>query len=269
MIEPQTVLQKSRLAVLLKTRYMGRQIRFLDSVGSTNDVARDLATQGAEQGLTVVAAQQTRGRGRGRRTWHSLPGAGLYFSVVLRPTLSPQRCGLLSLAASLAVAEALEKATKLKVQLKWPNDVLVDGKKLCGILAESELMGDRVKFAVIGIGLNTNRTRALGLPESVLATATWLSDHTPTLPDEVKLLAALLLALEKRYEELEKSRGNQLVKAWKRRCVHLGREVRIAEGETTLRGVAQDIAPDGSLVLETPWGEVRHILAGDCHLLPG
>ncbi len=269
MIAPEAALQKSKLAVLLKTRYLGRQARFLDSVGSTNDIARKLASEGAAQGFTVIAREQTRGRGRGRRTWHSPPGAGLYFSVVLRPRVPSHRCGLLSLVASLAVAEAVEKTVGLKVQLKWPNDVLLEGKKLCGILAESEVTGDQLRFVVVGIGLNLNRSRALPLPEEVSSIATWLSEHTSVLPDDMELLAALLLALERRYLDLEEDRGPRLIKAWKERCGHLGQEVHVVEGSAVVQGIAEDVAPDGSLVLRTTSGELRQFVAGDCHLVRG
>ncbi|MBC7185695.1 MAG: biotin--[acetyl-CoA-carboxylase] ligase, partial [Calditrichaeota bacterium] len=186
-LSPRFALDKARLATLLKTKHLGRTAQFFASVTSTNEVARELAHQGAPHGCLVLASAQTAGRGRAGRTWYSAPGAGLWFSLVLRPKLAPQRCGLISLAAALAVAEAIAKVTGVKAQLKWPNDVLVAGKKLCGILAETELIGDRLKFAVLGVGLNTNRAQAQRMPREIQATATWLSEHTSTLPDDMAL----------------------------------------------------------------------------------
>ncbi|MCR4438373.1 MAG: biotin--[acetyl-CoA-carboxylase] ligase [bacterium] len=267
-LSPRVALDKARLATLLKTKHLGRAAQFFSSVASTNEVARELAQRGAPHGYLVSACAQTAGRGRAGRTWYSAPGAGLWFSLVLRPTLAPQRCGLISLAAALAVAEAIAKITGIKAQLKWPNDVLVAGKKLCGILAETELIGDRLKFAVLGVGINTNRAHAQRMPRHIQATATWLSDHTSTLPDEMALLASILGAVEKRWEELEAGHLARLLRAWRTRCMHLGKPVRIVEPHSTLQGVAEDIAEDGALLLRTASGELRAIVAGDCQLLP-
>jgi len=267
MLSPRAALDKARLSVLLKSKRLGRTAQFFTSVTSTNDVAREMAQQGAEHGFLVVACEQTAGRGRAGRTWYSAPGAGLWFSLVLRPRMEPQRCGLLSLAASLAVAEALEKTTAISAQLKWPNDVLIGGKKLCGILAETELLGNSLKFVVVGIGVNTNRARAALMPQGIAETATWLSDHAVKLPEDVTLLASILEALEKRYEQLEAGRIRPIIRAWRKRCAHLGKAVRIVEPHHTIAGVAEDIAEDGSLQVRTTSGELRSIVAGDCQLL--
>ncbi len=268
MISPRSAVDKAKLSAILRSKQLGRSARFFTSVSSTNDVAREMARQGAGHGFLVVASEQTAGRGRAGRTWYSAPGAGLWFSLVLRPRMEAQRCGLLSLAAALAVAEAVEKTTGVSVELKWPNDVLVGGKKLCGILAESELVGDRLRFAVLGIGLNTNRAQALLMPAAIAEAATWLSDHVEQLPDEIVLLASILVALEKRCEDLEAGRAETLLRAWRKKCAHLGKAVRIIEAHAVVEGVADDVAGDGALLVRTSSGEVRRIVAGDCQLLP-
>lgn len=267
MISPRSALEKAKLSVVLKSKQFGRSARFFTSVSSTNDVAREMARQGAEHGFLVVASEQTAGRGRAGRPWYSAPGAGLWFSLVLRPRMQAQRCGLLSLAAALAVAEAVEKTTGVSAELKWPNDVLIGGKKLCGILAESELVGDRLRFAVLGIGLNTNRAQASLMPSAIPEAATWLSDHVHELPEDMTLLASILMSLERRCEDLEAGRLKAIIRAWRKRCVHLGKAVRIVGAPAPLEGVAEDIAEDGSLLVRTPSGELRPVVAGDCHLL--
>ena len=156
----------------LKCRVMGSEIHSYKSIGSTNEVARRLAEAGAPEGAIVIAEKQTRGRGRLGRTWHSVSGQGLYFSLILRPKTDFSRLPALSMVAALSICRAIEKYG-LKAEIKWPNDCLLDGKKVAGILVELSAELDRVDYAIMGIGINVNH-RADDFPSSLRSTATSL-----------------------------------------------------------------------------------------------
>ena len=239
-------------------------LRF-DSLPSTNTEAARQASLGATEGLCVVAREQTAGRGRRERTWVSPKDSGLYFSVVLRPRTDAREWPLITLAAAVAAHDALEEACALRADIKWPNDLLAAGRKLCGILAET-VEGGAGRAVVLGVGINlTNRA----FPTEILASATSIEEQTGRAPDSEQLLAALTRRLARRYEELHAHGGARaIVSEWEARSTYArGRSVRVALAEETFEGITRGLEPDGALRVETDAGRIRIVRAGDVEAL--
>lgn len=235
-------------------------LRF-DSLPSTNTEAARQAALGAPEGLCVVAREQTAGRGRQQRAWVSPRDAGLYFSVVLRPRLDARVWPLITLAAALAVCDALREACALETDIKWPNDLMAGGRKLCGILAET-FESARGRAVVVGIGVNlSNRA----LPTEILETATSVEEQTGSAPDGERLLASLTRALARRYEILHDGGGEaSTVREWESRSTFAhNRRVRVALADETFEGATRGLEPDGALRVETDAGRIRVVRAGD------
>jgi BirA family biotin operon repressor/biotin-[acetyl-CoA-carboxylase] ligase len=235
-------------------------LRF-DSLPSTNTEAARQASLGAREGLCVVAREQTAGRGRRERAWVSPKDSGLYFSVVLRPRTDARDWPLITLAAAVAARDALEEACALRTDIKWPNDLLASGRKLCGILAETA-DGAAGRAVILGVGINlTNRA----FPPEILAAATSVEEQTGRAPDPEHLLPALTRQLALRYEELHTGEGATLIlREWEARSSYAhDRRVRVALAEETFEGVTRGLAADGALRVETRAGETRIVRAGD------
>ncbi len=223
------------------------------------DVAKEKAGEGAEEGLVVLAEEQSRGRGRLGREWLS-PGGSLSLSILLRPTL-PLLPSLIMLA-SLAVVHTIEKNTGLKASIKWPNDVLMRGKKVCGILIENAIEGQRVLYSVIGIGLNVN----LDIKEypQISSLATSLSQELGKEVDRQQVLQSLLEEVEKLYLALRQ--GISLHREWQARLETLGKRVRASWGDRVEEGYAEAVDEEGGLLLRRSDGSQVKILAGDVTL---
>jgi BirA family biotin operon repressor/biotin-[acetyl-CoA-carboxylase] ligase len=236
-------------------------LRF-DSLPSTNTEAARHASLGAAEGLCVVAREQTAGRGRRERAWVSPKDSGLYFSIVLRPRLEAREWPLITLAAAVAARDALEEACALRADIKWPNDLLASGRKLCGILAET-VESDAGRAVVLGIGINlTDRA----FPPDILAAATSVEEETGRAPDPAQILAALTHQLARRYEELHARGGGAalILREWEARSSYAhGRRVRVALAEETFEGTTRGLEPDGALRVETDAGRIQTVRAGD------
>jgi len=243
----------------LATRFIGQEVTCYPSLPSTNDVAKRRAIKGAKEGTVIVAEEQTAGRGRIKRRWLS-PRGSIALSIILYPPLACLPS--LIMVASLAVAGSIEQVTGLKAQLKWPNDVLVNGKKVCGILVESDVRGNKVDYAVIGIGINVN-LEVSEFPE-IAPMATSLSQELGREVSRRELVQSLLAEAEKLYLAL--AAGDLVFKQWRDRLVTLGKEVRVSSGEATYKGIAESVAADGSLLLRQPDGSLLKIVAGDVTL---
>jgi BirA family biotin operon repressor/biotin-[acetyl-CoA-carboxylase] ligase len=253
------------IAPRLNTHDVGRTLHCAEELPSTNDRARELADEGASHGETVVAESQTAGRGRRGRAWASPPGLNLYLSVVLRPSLPPQRVAELTLVASVAACEACRKAG-VDAGIKWPHDLLVEGRKVAGILTELSAEPDMVHWVVIGIGVNLNARRE-DLPTELRDVATSLSIERGQPVPRALFAAALLSELEQ-WMDLHAAEGFAPVReAWKKRSVTLGREVRVEVDGQAMTGVAEDIDATGALLVRGRSGVVR-VLSGDVHLGP-
>jgi len=235
-------------------------LRF-DSLPSTNTEAARQAMQGAPEGLCVVAREQTAGRGRQGRNWASPKDGGLYFSIVLRPRLELSRWPLLTLMAAVTVRDALQEACALAADIKWPNDLLAGGLKLCGILAET-IETEAGRAAIVGIGINLN-DRALS-PE-LRGTATSIEAATGNVPDTETVLRALAHHLSRRYEELHEATGPAaILRAWAAASSYAaGRRVRVTLNDEVIEGTTRGLEPDGALCVETEAGETEIVRAGD------
>jgi BirA family biotin operon repressor/biotin-[acetyl-CoA-carboxylase] ligase len=233
----------------------------LDSIDSTNLEAMRQARAGAAEGLCVVAREQTQGRGRLDRSWQSPKDAGLYFSIVLRPSLEINSWPLITLMAALAVSDALLKACNLRPDIKWPNDLCANDRKICGILAET-IDTEAGPAAIVGIGINL---KADSLPATVGDLATSVEAITGAAPDSTRVLNELLKAIGERYELLQSPMGGEhTIREW---CANssyaIGRQVRVALERDTFEGTTRGLESDGALRVETDGGKIRLVRAGD------
>ncbi len=243
----------------LGTRFIGQEITCYPSLPSTNDMAKQKAQEGAKEGTVIVAEEQTAGRGRIKRRWLS-PRGSIALSIILYPPLDYLPC--LIMVASLAVTRSIEQVTGLKAKIKWPNDVLVNDKKICGILVESDVRGNKVDYAVIGIGINVN-LEVSDFPR-IAPMATSLSRELGRDVSRRDMVQGLLAQAEKLYLAL--AAGDSVFRQWRDNLVTLGKKVQVSSGEATCRGIAESVAADGSLLLRQPDGSLLKIVAGDVTL---
>ena len=254
----------------LDTDRFGRSLRGYETVGSTNTAAAEWAGEGAPEGSVVVTEYQSAGRGRHGRAWTAKKGQNLMFSVVLRPALEADRLGLVTVAAGVAVAEAIEAfVAPHRAALKWPNDVLLEGRKTCGMLLESSLSGGQeAEVVVLGVGLNVNQTT---FPDALADTATSLRLTAGRAVPRAPLFARLLRRLEVRYDAVQarQSSGDAVRDAFHDRLATLGERatVRVSEAEAPITGVVRGITDTGALRLDTPEGP-RVVHAGDATTRP-
>ena len=243
----------------LETRFVGQRVIYCPRLTSTMEVAKQEVQQGAMEGTVIAADEQTAGRGRIKRVWLS-PRGSIALSIILYPGIA--YLPSLIMLASLAAVHSIEVVTELKAQLKWPNDVLINGKKVCGILIESSLRGDRVEYAIIGIGINVNLKLA-DFPE-IQPIATSLSDEMGREVSRLSVTRHLLVELENLYRVLPA--GNSIYEEWRDNLSTLGRRVRVNSGETIYEGIAESVTRDGSLILRHRNGSLTNIFAGDVTL---
>lgn len=268
------------LGAQLGTTLLGRRIEIHRQVGSTNDLARQAAKRGEPEGLVVLAEEQVAGRGRLGRTWIAPPGCCILCSVLLRPRFSPEHAFYLTIAASLAIYRAckilLGQQTSFEshtsrnsvhspqfsvLTIKWPNDVLLNGRKLSGVLCESALAGRGWDFCVIGLGINVNLSvEELGPLQN---TATSLSIELGRYVDRAQLLAGVLMELERIYFSLHNGRHEAVRDEWEDALETIGKYVSVSEAGGIIEGQAVRIDHKGALVIRLASGEERHIVAGD------
>jgi BirA family biotin operon repressor/biotin-[acetyl-CoA-carboxylase] ligase len=237
------------------------QILRFDSLTSTNlEVAR-LANEGAAEGLCVVASEQTAGRGRLQRQWISPKGAGLYFSMLLRPQIHQKKWAFISLAAALAVHDALLDAYSLDTDIKWPNDILSGNRKLCGILAETVDTRDG-RAIVLGIGINLTSS---AFPPELHEIATSVERETDRVADPETILKSLIVSIGRHYEMLESNEGEKIIlREWSAHSSYAsGKRVRVVNGREVIEGITRGLEPDGALRVETEGREIQIVHAGD------
>jgi BirA family biotin operon repressor/biotin-[acetyl-CoA-carboxylase] ligase len=237
-----------------------RVLRF-DSLPSTNTELARLASEGADEGLSILADEQTAGRGRLQRAWSSPKGAGLYFSLLLRPKISQDRWPLITFMAALAVGDALREAAGVETDIKWPNDLLSGERKICGILAEA-IDTPNGRAVVLGIGINLTQA---AFPSELANVATSVSEATGRPPEREAILAALLAALSRWYSLLNEPAGREkIIATWSSRSSYAsGRLVSVSNGDELWQGTTSGLEQDGALRLRTESGEVRLVRAGD------
>lgn len=244
----------------METEFVGRRLVYLTSTASTQDVARGEAEADAPAGTVVVAEEQTAGRGRFGRAWVSPSGKNLYLTLIVRPPL--ERLRSLSVVAPLAVCLAIEETTGLEPRIKWPNDILINGRKLAGILIESELSGRSVKYALVGPGVNVN----FDIEESseIADIATSLKRELGHETSREELLASILNQFEALYQRA--AGGGEVLREWRSRLETLGRRIKVTFGGQVEEGVAEDVDTDGNLILLRADGSRVAIEAGEVTL---
>jgi BirA family biotin operon repressor/biotin-[acetyl-CoA-carboxylase] ligase len=248
-----------------KTKVIGRDIRVFQETTSTNDVIERLAHDGVKEGVVVFAESQTSGRGRLGRKWLSPAKRGLWFSVLLRPELRPQETTQLTVASATALRRAIEAHTGLKPQIKWPNDILVHGRKAAGILTELRAELDQVKYVILGIGVDVNLNPG-DFPAELRKHATSLKAELgkPVLrPD---LAVAILRELDHDYARIASGRFPAVADEWEAHCITIGQNVVIRAGERQIRGRAEALGEEGTLLLRTDYGRLERIVGGDLTL---
>jgi BirA family transcriptional regulator, biotin operon repressor / biotin---[acetyl-CoA-carboxylase] ligase len=231
------------------------RIHYFPELGSTMDTAMQLARNGCPPFTVVIADRQVKGRGRLQRMWQSEAG-GLYFSIVLRPVLIPTVCPVINFAAALDLVETLEHCCQVRADVKWPNDVLVNGRKIAGILAQMEAEAEKVSFINIGIGLNVNNN-----PICDDKPAVSVLQLTGCQKDRAQILADFLDRFENRMADFSRKK---VMAAWKLRNITLGRRVKVVTVRDSVEGLALDVDENGGLILESEDGSHHTVLYGDC-----
>jgi len=231
------------------------RIHFFDTAGSTMDIARELARKGCPDFTVVIAETQTSGRGRMDRSWYS-PEGGLYFTLVLRPHIPPVMSPLVNFGAAFVLARTLQEFCGVEALVKWPNDVLIYGKKVSGMLSEMEAAGDQVSFVNIGIGINMNNDLPPDLPF-----ATSIKNISGKTWSRKRFLSEFLDRLENRIHQPDLA---NVIEEWKSCSATLGHQVRIVSRQGVTKGKAVDVDPSGALVVRTADGTIKKVYYGDC-----
>ena len=245
----------------LDTKIIGKKIYHFKTIDSTNLYSKILIKDGVDEGTVVVADVQTSGRGRKDRTWSS-PKGGLWFSVILYPNLKPQQCMLLTMAASIAVAQSIKDITNLNPEIKWPNDLLINGKKACGILTEIDAKDDKINYTAVGIGVNVNNQ----LDEELDEVATSLFKELGTKVSIKNLLESILKNFDNIYEKLISNQFDHVRDTWNSYSKIVGKKIQVQEDNTIKTGTVSDIDQSGHLILDTENGAIR-IVSGDVKYL--
>ncbi len=250
------------LARLAEVRVIGRDIRVFQETTSTNDIVEKLARDGVKEGAVVFAESQTKGRGRLGRKWVSPARQGLWFSVLLRPKLLPPEATQITVAAATALARGIQRVTGLSPDIKWPNDLLLNGRKTAGILTEMSAEVDRVHYVILGIGLDVNQTAA-DFPVEVRSLATSLRLASGRIVSRAELAVAILEELDHDYDRICRGGFPAVADEWETRCATLGQNVAVLIGDRRVRGRAESLDDDGALLVRTEHGRLERILGGD------
>ena len=247
---------------LSPNRIVGRDIRVFQETTSTNDVMERLARDGVKEGMVVFAESQTKGRGRLGRVWMSPPGKGLWLSVLLRPNLRPMAVTQLTIMAATALTRAIRGVSGIKPEIKWPNDILIKGKKVAGVLTELSAELDTVKYIILGIGVDVNQS-VYEFPPELSAIATSLQIETGRTIPRAELAAALLRELDHDYDRISLGKFEEVADEWEANCHTIGGNVAIRVGDRQIRGRAESLDADGALLLRTQHGHLERIIGGD------
>lgn len=262
MEELETPLDAEEIRRQLATERLGRKLHYFPEIDSTNSNARNLAEQGAMEGEVVIAESQTHGKGRLGRSWVSPARRNLYLSVILRPKLSPLHAPQITLMSAVALAETIQSFIPFPPEIKWPNDILVHGKKVAGILTESACAADRLLFVVLGIGVNANFPQE-EMPEAIRDTATSLMTLAGKPIDRTVFTLQLIRRLDRCYEDLVELGFPAMAARWKGFFRLQGKRVKVEMMDQAVQGEAIGIDSDGALLLEDDSGTQQRIIAGD------
>jgi BirA family biotin operon repressor/biotin-[acetyl-CoA-carboxylase] ligase len=261
-----SALDLDRVRGQLASQRLGCQFHYFTEIDSTNARARQLAENGAAEGEVVIAESQSQGRGRLGRRWESPAFANLYFSILLRPKLPPVHAPQITLMAAVALAETVDSFIPQTPAIKWPNDIMVDGKKLAGILTEAACDSERLQYVILGIGVNLNYS-INSMPEEIRERATSVLELTRQNISRESFLQRLIQGLDRCYGELEQAGFAALAARWEAYFGWRGRRVRVELLDQVLTGRAKGIDRDGALVIINDHGALQRVIAGDVILL--
>lgn len=257
------LLSLNELEPYLHTGFIGREIIYLDSIGSTNTYAKKAAEEHFKEGTVIIAEEQTDGRGRLGRQWVSTKGKGIWMSIMLKPDILPADAPKLTIAAAYAVAKAVLRCCNLDASIKWPNDIVAGGKKLCGILTEMSAEADEIKSVIVGIGINANMENE-DFGAEVASLATSISLEKGSAVSRKALAASVLNEFEKVYEDFIKEGSlKSFLGEYKNKSAVLGKEIRVISKKEEIIGLAVDISEEGHLVVKLGDGTLREIMSGE------
>lgn len=255
------VIHKSEITSRLHTRWMGKELVYLEETGSTNVDVKKLAEEGASEGTIVVADCQNSGKGRRGRSWNSPPGTSISFSVLLQPKLAPGQAPMITLLMAMAVAKAVQEVCALETQIKWPNDVVVNQRKICGILTEMSVESDYIHYVIVGTGINVNQDQ---VPEELQASATSLFLEKGRKVLRADVLVQVIDSFEEYYEAfLEAGDLSTLREEYNTLLVSMDREVKVLDPKGEYTGIARGIDDTGELLVELADGTVTQVYAGE------
>lgn len=261
MVSSPDLLSKYELESRLDTQWLGKEIVYKEVVGSTNAEVRKLAEDGAKDGLLVVADSQTQGKGRRGRIWQSPKGTNLYFSMLLKPEFEPDKASMITLVAAYSVAKVIRETTGLDAKIKWPNDIVVGKKKVCGILTEMSMERDYIHHVVVGIGINVNEEK---FPEELEEMATSLKKEKGCLVSRANLLSAILLQFEWDYLKfLAMEDLRPFLDEYNKILVNKGALVKVLDPKGEFSGIAGGIGADGRLIVFKENGQIEAVYAGE------
>ncbi|NPV45181.1 MAG: biotin--[acetyl-CoA-carboxylase] ligase [Firmicutes bacterium] len=265
LVKKPDLLLPEEIRLNLKSRIIGSEVKYYSKIDSTNTEAKKLAQMGGKEGTVVIAEEQTGGRGRRGRAWNAPFGMGIWVSVILRPQISPVGASSLTLVAAVASAKAVRNVTGLPVKIKWPNDLMLNSKKVGGILTELSAEIEVVNFIVVGIGINVNNE---SFPEELreIATSLKIEQAGKEKLDRVQLLCELLHRFEEGYSAFIAGRQKEILKQWKGLSDTLGNIVRVIGPSSIIEGRAVDLDETGALLVEKEDGSVERIISGDVSL---
>ena len=250
----------------LETGYIGHDIHYFSEVDSTNQVAKELAEEGAPEGTIIIAEMQRRGRGRRGKKWLS-PEGGVWMTIILRPEIPPAKAPLLTLVTGVAVARTLQTECGLDVGIKWPNDILIGDKKVCGILTEAEADKGTLDYVVVGVGIDLN-VDLEEFPPELKNGATSLQQELQREIYGAEVVQKFLINFEELYEKFKDDQFPEILSQWRRLSKTIGRYVEVHKTGRNVYGEAVGITKDGILVLELDDGSLRKIISGECIHLP-
>ncbi len=261
LVQEEEVFGQHELESRMDTRWAGHPVTFYESLDSTNIRAKLDAEKGAPQGALVVADMQTAGRGRRGRSWNSPAGTNVYFTLILKPDFEPGRASMLTLVMAMAVAEGIEQTCGVEALIKWPNDIVVGGKKVCGMLTELSVQQEYIQYVVIGAGVNVGRQEFA--PE-IAATAACLEEECGREIPRAGLVANIMKSFEGCYEEFLKTLDFSAMKnAYNKRLVNCDRQVCVLDPGGEFTGISRGINDRGELLVELPDGSVTTVYAGE------
>ncbi|MCC7557141.1 MAG: biotin--[acetyl-CoA-carboxylase] ligase [Methanobacteriaceae archaeon] len=247
----------------LNTDFIGKKIYYYQEVDSTNELAKELAENGAEDGTLIIAQTQRRGKGRHGKKWIS-PSGGIWMTIILRPTISPEKAPLLTLVTGVAVAETIKEQTGLDVKIKWPNDILIDEKKVCGILTEAHARYNTLDYVIIGIGIDANVDIEL-FPQELRNGATSIKQELEREISYVELVQRFLEKFEDFYFEFNEDKFPEILRKWRKYSKTIGSYVEVHKKlGKVVRGEAVGINKKGALILELDDGTLRKVFSGEC-----